>query len=155
MAEARESEVLEWQASTSSHVSSILDRLKAPKKFELTRKRKVHSNLPPKGKRQARGEGANEPMSINPSQHVKEFPSKCLTVSHNKLFCTACREELSLRKGVIVSHVASTKHKNGKERRKSKQCKERERYCWGFETKWWSMPSSWWDVTRGTTGVSS
>lgn len=86
MAEARESEVLERQASTSSHVSSILDRLKAPKKFELTRKRKVHSNLPPKGKRRARGEGANEPMSINPSQHVKEFPSKCLT-QQTLLYC--------------------------------------------------------------------
>lgn len=105
---------------------SILDKLKAPKQSELNRKRKVHVNAPPKGKRRARGEGANEPKSISASQRVREFPNESLTVSHNKLFCAACREELSLRKGVISSHVSSAKHKNGKERLKLKEAKERD-----------------------------
>ena len=93
---------------------SILDKLRAPKQSEFCRKHKVHVNPPPKGKRRARGEGANEPKSISVSQQVCEFPNESLTISYNKLFCAACREELSLRKGAISSHVSSAKHKNGR-----------------------------------------
>ncbi len=63
---------------------------------------------------------------MSASQRVSEFPQDCLTVSSSKLFCVACREELSLRKGVIANHVASTKHKNGKERLTLKEAKERD-----------------------------
>ena len=105
---------------------SILDKLRAPKQSELCRKCKVHVNPPPKGKRRARGEGANEPKLISVSQRVHEFPNESLTIFRNKLFCAACREELSLRKGVISSHVSSAKHKNGKERLKLKEAKERD-----------------------------
>ena len=47
---------------------SILDKLRAPKQSELNCKCKVYVNLPPKGKRRARGEGANEPKSVSASQ---------------------------------------------------------------------------------------
>ena len=46
------------------------------------------------------------------SQRVKEFPGESLATAGKggaKLFCTACREELSLN--VIVSHVSCNKHK--------------------------------------------
>ena len=68
----------------------------------------------------------NEPKNVSASQRVSEFPKQCLTVSSKKLFCTACREELSLRKNVIVSHVASAKHKNSKERLLLQEAKERD-----------------------------
>ena len=83
------------EASSTTVLPSILDKLRAPRHSELNRKRKVHVNQPPKGKRRARGKGANEPKSVSTRQRVSEFPKECLIVSHNKLFCTACREELS------------------------------------------------------------
>ena len=92
-------------------------------------KRSVHCNLPPKGKPRARGEGSSEPKSITASQRVKEFPEECLEVTGAgklKLFCKACREELSLKKNIIVSHVSSAKHKTVKDKLASKEAKERD-----------------------------
>ena len=79
---------------------SILDVLRAPTHMELTRKCKIDSNPPPKGKRQAQGEGSSEPKTISPHQQLNKFPNECLAVygkEGSKLFCNACREELSLR----------------------------------------------------------
>ena len=103
----------------SSSTRSVFDALKAPALSDLTRKRSVHCNPPPKGKRRARGEGSSEPKSITASQRVKEFPEECLEVTgagKSKLFCKTCREELSLKKNIIVSHVSSAKHKTGKDK---------------------------------------
>ena len=80
---------------------SILDVLRAPIHTELTRKRKIDSNPPPKGKRRARGEGSSEPKTVSPRQRLNEFPNECLAVygkEGSKLFCNACLEELSLRR---------------------------------------------------------
>ena len=43
---------------SSSFTRSVFDALKAPTLSDLTWKRSVHCNLPPKGKRRARGEGS-------------------------------------------------------------------------------------------------
>ena len=104
--------------STPCHLS-ILEALKAPKVSELTRKRKVDCNPPLTGKRRARGKGSSEPKSVSPRDRVSEFPDECLTVTGTgagKLFCNACREELSLRRNIVANHVASNKHKCGKEK---------------------------------------
>ena len=111
----------------SSTTVSILDRLKAPRLSILTRKWKIDTN-PPKGVRRARGEGANEPKTVSASQRVSEFPKECLTVSMKKLFCTACREELSIRKNVIVLSQACKGQGEA-----CTQGGERERYCRGTE----------------------
>ena len=55
----------------SSSTKSLFDALRAPPLSHLTRKRSVHCNPPPKGKRRARGEGASEPKSITATQRVK------------------------------------------------------------------------------------
>ncbi len=47
---------------------------------------------------------------------MTEFPEEGLTVSNGKLFCSACREELSLRKNIVANHISSNKHKIGKEK---------------------------------------
>ena len=110
-------------------IPTILNTLKSPKLSDLTRKRKVDCNPLPKGKRCARGEGANEPKTVTATQRVKEFPGECLATAgkgSTKLFCTACREELSRKKNVIVSHVSSTKHKTGKEKLAAKEVRERD-----------------------------
>ena len=44
---------------------------------------------------------ASTPKSVPPHDRVKAYPEEQLTVSNNKLFCTACREELSLKKSVL------------------------------------------------------
>ena len=77
-------------------VVSVLSRLKAPRASDLARKRKVAVN-PPKGKRGCRGATAAEPKNITAQQRVKEFPDQPLCVSNRKLFCNACREEMSLK----------------------------------------------------------
>ena len=91
------------------HEICIFDALKVQALSDLMRKRSVHCNPPPKGKRRARGDsgkGSSEPKSITASQRsrVKEFPEECLAVTgagKSKLFCKAFREELSLNKNCL------------------------------------------------------
>ena len=45
--------------------------------------------------------------------------------TNNKLFCTGCREELFIRKNVIINHIKSVKHKEGKKRLATKSAKEK------------------------------
>ena len=54
----------EARSSPPCHSLSILKALKGPKASDLTRKRKVDCNPPPKGKRRAHGEGSNEPKQF-------------------------------------------------------------------------------------------
>ena len=104
-------------SGTQSRSSSVplLDRLRSPGPSELSRKRKIRKNTPPVGKRQSKGRRSNAgPKSVMPSQRVAEFQGDMLTVSGGRLFCNACREELSTKWSVIVSHIKSEKHANGK-----------------------------------------
>ena len=111
----------------TTRVVTLLHRLRAPKPSEFSRKRVINRNPPPKGKRRARGSVlASDPKSVSALQRVHEFENEQLTVSSGKLFCSACREELSLKKNVITSHVQSAKHKAGKSRLASKEAKERD-----------------------------
>ena len=107
-------------------VVSLLDRLKAPQRSELSRKRTVDRNPPPKGKRRARGPHTSDPKSVSPAQRIPEFSDEQLTVSNGKLFCKACREELSLKKIVVANHVQSKKHIAGKGKLSLKEAKERD-----------------------------
>ena len=91
---------------SSSSTRSIFDALKATTLSDLTRKRSVLCNSPPKGKHRACGEGSSKPKSSTASQRMKEFPKECLEVTgagKSKLFCKACCEELSLKTNIIVS----------------------------------------------------
>ena len=81
-------------ADTSSSESAFLLSLRQPTSSDFARKRQVLKNPPPVGKRRARGHGAFDPISVTPSQRVKEFPNESLTVSNKRLFCNACREEV-------------------------------------------------------------
>jgi len=58
---------------------------------------------------------SNDPKSIKPNQRYTEFVNKLFTVSGGKLFCTACREELSLEQSIIKNHIQSGKHTGSKE----------------------------------------
>lgn len=53
---------------------------------------------------------------MSPIQRVNEFENECFIVSDEKLFCRACREDLSLKKSIITLHIKSEKHTKGKEK---------------------------------------
>ena len=106
--------------SSSSSGPSLLDKLRAPRLSTLTRIRKIHCNTPPLGKKKSRGRSASDPKSVTPAQRVKEFDGEHIVVSSGKLFCRACREQLSTKRSVLSCHVKSKKHLDGKERLKKK-----------------------------------
>ena len=81
-----------------SEVVSLLDRLKSPKASDLARKRRVQSNPPVGMERSKKGKNsALAPKSITPYDRVKEHPGEPLTVTTGALFCSACREQLSVK----------------------------------------------------------
>ena len=99
--------------SSSEHevvvLPSLFDRLRSPQPAEIGRKRKTSVN-PPRGKRRSSGRGSFDPKSVGPAQRVREFPESHLCVSAGKLFCQACREELSTKLSVLKIHLKSRKH---------------------------------------------
>ena len=107
-----------------SKVVSLLSRLKPPRPSDLTRKRKTAYN-PPKGKKKTKGSTTAEPKSINPQQRVRHFPGEPLIVSNKKLFCSACREQLSMKMSSLKNHIQTSKHKDGVKRLKSKEAREK------------------------------
>ena len=113
-------------ADTSSSESAFLLSLRQPTSSDFARTRQVLRNPPPVGKRRARGHGAFDPISVTPSQRVKEFLNESLTVSNKWLFCNACREEVGLKSTVVRNHVRSNKHEMGKNRLARKDAVERD-----------------------------
>ena len=94
-------------------VVSLLDGLKSASAADIARLRKTKRNeccQPPRGKRQCKGAVSSDPKGVSPQQHVREFTTESLTVSHGHLFCTMCRERLSLKCSIIRNHVQSSKH---------------------------------------------
>ena len=130
---------------SSSSTDNVLNRLRCPSLSELARKRRIDRN-PPRGKRWSRGRGVSDPKSVTPQQQVATFSGEHLSVSNNKLFCSACREELSVKCSVVCMHLLSAKHKSSKERLSMKKTTEKdnamhyklvtrllmlkERHCW-------------------------
>ena len=56
---------------------------------------------------------------------MKEFENESLTVSRGNLFCSACREQLSLKRSIIKNHLSSSKHTKSKKRLEAKEARER------------------------------
>ena len=113
-------------SSSSEQPPSLLERLKAPTAAAIARKRQTKTNPPPVGKRQCRGNAASDPKTIEPSKRVQDFPNEQLKVSGGKLFCSACREELGLKRSTIQNHIRSLKHENSKKALKVKLKREQD-----------------------------
>ena len=101
--------------SDSSSVRSLFDSLRSPAPSALARKRKLRTN-PPSGFKKGKGAAKGDPKRISPSDRLREYQHENLTVSNRKLFCTACREELSTKKSSLESHIKSKKHATAKQR---------------------------------------
>ena len=112
-------------SASADSAPSFLSRLRSPQPAEICRKRKVAVN-PPCGKRRSRGRGNFNPASVTPAQRVKEFPDQPLNVSAGKLFCRACREELSTKLSVLRYHLKSKKHADPTKKRDRMEARERD-----------------------------
>ena len=104
-------------------VTSLLQKLKAPKQSELCRKRKIQCN-PPTGKKKSSGRHGLKEPKVSPSQRVKEFSSEELSISLGRLFCNACRETISVKRSTVLNHVRSVKHGESKAKLNSRQAKD-------------------------------
>ena len=106
--------------------TSFLDRLKSPAPADIARPRKIQKNDPPRGKRRCKGSSPSDPKGITASQRVRDFNKEALVVSRGHLFCSACREQLSLKRSVIKNHIQCAKHENSKKRLERKEVRERD-----------------------------
>ncbi len=116
-------EVQSRQATSTT--TSILDKLKAPTKSDLARKRKVELPKPTAASKKHKAGVVNQtdPKRVSPGERVKEFPKECLAIRSGKLFCSACREESSLKKSTVRNHVSGDKHSKAKERLAKKEAR--------------------------------
>lgn len=106
--------------SESPAVLFLLDKLRSATSSP-SRKRN-----PPIGKKKSSGNTLKDPK-VHPSQRLREFPNEGLEVSDfGKLFCSACKETLSVKKSTLSSHLKSTKHVESKTKLNSEQPHEEE-----------------------------
>ena len=69
---------------------------------------------------------SSEPKGITLQQRVKQFPNENLVVSCKKLFCEACKEEVSLKCSSVRNHIKSDKHKSSREKLACKEAQEKD-----------------------------
>ena len=69
-------------------------------KLHLSRKCQVEKPSTSTMKHKTGTANSTDPKSVSPTKRVAEFPGECLSVRRGKLFCTACREELALKKAL-------------------------------------------------------
>ena len=113
-------------STTSNSVTSLLTRLKQAPPAIVNRKRKIAQNLPFERKRLKHPSHFGDPKRVTPEQKVKEFSGEKLIVSHGKLFSTACKEEMGLKKSIIELHIKSEKHNRGQIKLSNKDKREEE-----------------------------
>ena len=77
-------------------------------------------------RRATQAKASYEPKSVTPTSRVAEYQNEYLTVSAGSLFCSACREPISLKKSVLKLHINSQKHKSHKSKLINKQAKQRD-----------------------------
>ena len=112
--------------SESSEVNLFLSKFKAPKQSDLARKRKIRRNPARPRTRKMKPSCSTDPKSVTPSQRIKEFAEEPFIVSAGKLFCTGCREEVSLKHSIVKNHIKTAKHALGKDVLTKKQSREQD-----------------------------
>ena len=109
--------------SDCSVASSFMAKFKQPNPSHLARKRTIQCN-PSIGMKRSKGRTVNDPKKVSAADRVKQFPNEHFNLSSGKLFCLACREELSTKKSILELHIKAAKHVKGKEALISKQTSE-------------------------------
>ena len=113
--------------SSDTDCKSLLDTLRQPAPSDLARKRRVAVNPPIGAKRRtSQAKVKSEPARISPRQRLLEFKDEPFIISCGKLFCSACREPVSLKKSVIKLHVDCSKHKSSTVKLQKKEAEQRD-----------------------------
>lgn len=98
--------------SEKTKATSILDRLRPPAQSDLSRKRSIATN---KRRGSCKPPALHKaPKSRGPAVRVLQFPNEMLSVRLGKLFCEACRHEVSTVKSTLRTHIKSQKHQDSK-----------------------------------------
>lgn len=69
---------------------------------------------------------ATDPKTVSVVSRANAFKDECMVVSAGKLFCSACREELSTKLSIIKNHVLSMKHSRSKVALAKREVRERD-----------------------------
>ena len=124
-------------------VTNALSQLGRAKASDFVRRRVVASH---KGKNKTqRGPGKTSQKKstslkyISVNAIIREFKEQPFRKSNGKLFCEACREEVSVKARIIKRLVESSNHKSGKQRLSQK--KKRDVNSWRDEKLWPRSPS--------------
>ena len=102
--------------SGSPTVISLLYRLRSPTPADISRKRHLRQNPPPKSVKTGKGKKKGNPKRISTCERVKSYPNEEFIVRCSKIFCRACKEVLALKKSSIEYHIKSQKHISGKKK---------------------------------------
>ena len=95
---------------TSASPQSLLSWLWTPIASEITQKRKLGVNAPPHTGARKKLACASDPKGVSIAERARDFSDDMVTVLCGKVFCSVCREELSLKRSIIKNHVRSVKH---------------------------------------------
>ena len=67
---------------------SLLDRIRSPTPADLSRKRHLRQNRPPKGVKMGKGKEEGDPKCISACEQMKSYPNEEFIV-RSELFCCA------------------------------------------------------------------
>ena len=62
--------------------------------------------------------------SVSPKDRCLQFSHKCFAMSGRKLFCSCCREEVSLKLSSIKNYIDSIEHKASKDKEAKKYARQ-------------------------------
>ncbi|CAB4040917.1 DNA-directed primase polymerase, partial [Paramuricea clavata] len=99
-----QSKMLKMQQENSDNNSA-----NRPPPAKIARERWSDSN-----KNKYKSRGASDVKKICLRDRVNQFPNQHLCVRSNAIFCNACKEVISSKKSIVVSHCSSKKHESGK-----------------------------------------
>lgn len=109
-------------------IVNALTVLRAPRKSDLARKRKVKVNQQKQQTRNVRAKTSTAP-NVSAASRIQEFPHEHLkdsAIYKGSIFCEACREEISVKRSTILNHIKAQKHQAGKERLSQKKQREQD-----------------------------
>ena len=125
MAECSEGKI-ETNTGTAKEPVSFLEVSNTVRSLQ---KKEGSSPLKPTAVKKRHRAGASnptDPKSVTALSRLKEFQGEYLVVKKDKLFCSACREELALKKSTITNHIGGVKHKKSKEALEKRQAREQD-----------------------------
>lgn len=103
-----------WFPSSTSFIVHVLH---SPTPSQLAHKRKIHcTHSPYNWSKVLQRRTSRDPKGVKPLDRVWQYPGGQLVVPAGKLFCSACREEVSTKKSIIQWTCTSSQLRSRKGR---------------------------------------